>query len=80
LTSGARESAESVPGWSGGFRTELSISATEATSGYLPGPVAKGTGNVELGPSQVCEQGLDYTVAVPLDFGSERAAGLNTAL
>jgi len=61
-------------GWSGGFRTEFAISAAEATPGYLPGPVAKGTWNVVLGPYQVCEHGLDYTVAVTLDFGPDVTA------
>ncbi len=61
-------------GWSGGFRTEFAISAAQATPGYLPGPVSKGTWNVVLGPYQVCEQGLDYTVAVTLDFGPDGTA------
>jgi hypothetical protein len=61
-------------GWSGGFRTEFSISVTEATPGYLPGPVAKGTWNVVLGPYEVCAQGLDYTVAVTLEFGPDGTA------
>ena len=30
-------------GWSGGFRTAFSISASDATPGYLPGPVNQGT-------------------------------------
>ena len=61
-------------GWSGGFRTEFINSAAEATPGYLPGPVAKGTWNVVLGPYEVCEQGLDYTVAVTMEFGPDGAA------
>ena len=61
-------------GWSGGFRTEFAISAAEATPGYLPGPVGKGTWNVVLGPYQVCEAGLDYTVAVTLGSGPDGAA------
>jgi hypothetical protein len=61
-------------GWSGGFRTEFAISAAEATPGYLPGPVSEGTWNVVLGPYQVCENGLDYTVAVTLDFGPDGTA------
>jgi len=61
-------------GWSGGFRTEFSISAAEATPGYLPGPVAEGTWNVVLGPYEVCEHGLDYRVAVTVDFGPDGTA------
>ncbi len=60
-------------GWSGGFRTEFFISASDATPGYLPGPVSKGTWNVILGPYQVSEHGLDYTVNVTLDFGPDGA-------
>ncbi|MFH5877704.1 hypothetical protein [Arthrobacter sp. NA-172] len=58
-------------GWSGGFRTEFSISAGDTTPGYLPGPVGKGTWNIVLGPYQVAEQGLDYTVNVTLEYGPD---------
>jgi hypothetical protein len=61
-------------GWSGGFRTEFFISAAEATPGYLPGPVGKGTWNIALGPYQVAAQGMDYTVSVTLDYGPDGAA------
>ena len=61
-------------GWSGGFRTEFTISASDATPGYLPGPVRAGTWNVALGPYQVSEQGLDYSVTVTLGFGPDGAA------
>ena len=57
-------------GWSGGFRTSFAISATEATPGYLPGPVGAGTWHVVLGPYQVAPQGLDYRVEVTLRFGA----------
>ncbi len=56
-------------GWSGGFRTEFAINRTEATPGYLPGPVNPGTWHLVLGPYQVCPQGLDYQVQVTLRFG-----------
>ena len=60
-------------GWSGGFRTEFSIDAGQATPGYLPGPVGAGTWHVVLGPYQVAPAGLDYTVTVSLDFGPDPA-------
>jgi hypothetical protein len=60
-------------GWSGGFRTEFSISAAEATPGYLPGSVSAGTWNIALAPYQVSEHGLDYEVSVTLDFGPDGA-------
>lgn len=62
-------------GWSGGFRTAFSISAAEATPGYLAGPVERGRWHVVLGPYQVSPQGLDYTVTVTLTYGPPLAAG-----
>ncbi len=56
-------------GWSGGFRTEFAISNSEATPGYLPGPVSPGTWYVVLGPYQVAPQGLNYSVDVTLTYG-----------
>jgi hypothetical protein len=57
-------------GWSGGFRTEFAISATQATPGYLPGPVKPGRWNVVLGPYQVAPAGLDYRVEITLRYGA----------
>jgi hypothetical protein len=34
--------ARGFRGWSGGARTSFAISATDATPGYLPGPVHAG--------------------------------------
>jgi len=56
-------------GWSGGFRTSFSISRTEATPGYLPGPVGAGRWHVILGPYTVAPQGMQYTVEVTLRYG-----------
>ncbi len=56
-------------GWSGGFRTEFEISNSEATPGYLPGPVSAGTWHVVLGPYQVAPQGMNYQVQVTLTYG-----------
>jgi len=56
-------------GWSGGFRTEFAISRTQATPGYLPGPVNRGTWFVVLGPYQVAPAGLNYRVEITLRFG-----------
>lgn len=58
-------------GWSGGFRTSFAISASEATPGYLPGPVGAGSWNVVLGPYQVAPQGLNYRVEVTLRSGPD---------
>src|SRR5215475_3345217 len=40
-------------GWSGGFRTSFSISNSDATPGYLPGPVNAGTWYIAFGPYTV---------------------------
>jgi hypothetical protein len=49
--------ARGFRGWSGGFRTEFTISASDATPGYLPGPVRPGTWHVIVGPYTVAPQG-----------------------
>jgi hypothetical protein len=56
-------------GWSGGFRNSFTISASDATPGYLPGPVGKGTWHIIVGPYTVAPQGLNWTVTVTLGFG-----------
>jgi hypothetical protein len=56
-------------GWSGGFRDSFAISRSEATPGYLPGPVNRGTWHVILGPYTVAPQGMNWTVEVTLRFG-----------
>ncbi|HEV2824035.1 MAG TPA: phosphoesterase, partial [Actinomycetota bacterium] len=49
-------------GWSGGFRDSFAISRSEATPGYLPGPVNRGTWHIILGPYTVAPQGMNWTV------------------
>lgn len=56
-------------GWSGGSRTSFEISNSEATPGYLPGKVGRGTWHIVLGPYQVAPQGLNYQVQVTLTHG-----------
>jgi predicted metal-dependent phosphoesterase TrpH len=60
-------------GWSGGFRDRFSISASEATPGYIPGPITPGTWHVVLGPYTVAPQGLNYSVQITLHFGPQGA-------
>jgi hypothetical protein len=64
-------------GWSGGFRTSFEISNSEATPGYLPGPVNAGTWNIVLGPYQVAPQGLNYQVQVTLTYSEPGPAYVN---
>lgn len=66
---GTRPGGRGFRGWSGGFRSEFAISASEATPGYLPGPVGAGTWYVVLGPYTVAPQGLDYRVEITLRYG-----------
>ncbi|MFC6713090.1 hypothetical protein [Branchiibius cervicis] len=61
-------------GWSGGFRTQFSISAAEATPAYLPGKIGHGRWHIVLGPYQVAPQGLDYEVTVTLIPGPNAKA------
>jgi predicted metal-dependent phosphoesterase TrpH len=63
--------ARGFRGWSGGFRTEFTISASDATPGYLPGPVRRGTWHVIVGPYTVAPAGLNWTITVTLGFGPD---------
>ncbi|MGW1542519.1 CehA/McbA family metallohydrolase [Streptomyces sp. NPDC002309] len=56
-------------GWSGGARTEFFLRADEATPGYLPGPVRRGTWHIALGPYTVAPQGLTYEITITLTHG-----------
>ncbi|MGH3378186.1 MAG: CehA/McbA family metallohydrolase [Actinoallomurus sp.] len=60
---------EGFRGWSGGARDSFTISRSEATPGYLPGPVRPGVWRVALGPYTVAPQGMNWTVEVTLRFG-----------
>jgi hypothetical protein len=61
-------------GWSGGARDRFTISAGDATPGYLPGPVRPGTWHVVLGPYTVHPDGLNWTVTVKFDLGADLPA------
>ncbi|MEU4669549.1 CehA/McbA family metallohydrolase [Amycolatopsis sp. NPDC023774] len=58
-------------GWSGGFRDRFSISASEATPGYVAGPIKQGRWHVILGPYTVAPQGMNYRVDITLTFGAD---------
>ncbi|MEV0718230.1 CehA/McbA family metallohydrolase [Asanoa sp. NPDC050611] len=61
-------------GWSGGFRDSFTISASDATPGYLPGRVKRGRWHLILGPYRVVPQGLRWTATVTLEFGPDGPA------
>lgn len=56
-------------GWSGGARSSFRLSRSEATPGYLPGPITPGRWRVALGPYSVAATGLHWEVTVTLRFG-----------
>jgi hypothetical protein len=62
--------ARGFRGWSGGFRTSFAISASDATPGYLPGPIHKGRWHIIFGPYGVAPQGLHWTATVTLRYGA----------
>ncbi len=56
-------------GWTGSARNELFITPTEATPGYLPGPLWPGTWHVSLGFYKSAPQGCHYRVTLRFFFG-----------
>ncbi|MFI1942377.1 CehA/McbA family metallohydrolase [Streptomyces virginiae] len=56
-------------GWSGGARTGFTLSAADATPGYVPGPVDPGGWSVILGPMVGSTGGMAWQVDVTLHFG-----------
>jgi hypothetical protein len=62
--------ARGFRGWSGGFRTSFAISASDATPGYLPGPIHQGRWHIIFGPYSVAPQGLSWTATVTLRYGA----------
>ena len=55
-------------GWSGGFRSNFTISASDATPGYNAGPLLPGTWNVVLGPYASNRSGIDWTLDISLSY------------
>jgi len=57
-------------GWSGTARREFTLSATDATPGYLPGPILPGTWHILLGLYQLAPEGCDYRITIRLESGA----------
>ena len=55
-------------GWSGSRRDEFMIGLTEATPGYLPGPLPVGEYHIVLGLYRIHSEGTTYTVEVEADW------------
>lgn len=58
-------------GWSGGARESFTISASDATPGYVAGVIQAGTWAVALGPIVYKAGGMPWTVEVTLEFGAD---------
>src|SRR5262245_59784038 len=56
-------------GWTGGERSEFTITTASATPGYWPGPLPPGKWHVQLGLYKVAPGGVDVELTV--DTGSE---------
>jgi hypothetical protein len=56
-------------GWSGGERKTVTITGTDATPGYWPGPLPAGRWHVALGLYKVGEAGVDVEVTVETESG-----------
>ena len=67
--------AQGFRGWSGTMRQEFTISADEATPGYLPGPLQPGTWHVVLGLYQLTAEGCDYRVVATMEEEGSREQG-----
>jgi len=61
-------------GWTGSARSELFITPTEATPGYLPGPLLPGTWYVSLGFYKSAPEGCHYRVTLRFSFGAVEEA------
>ncbi|MFG2638717.1 CehA/McbA family metallohydrolase [Streptomyces sp. NPDC048362] len=61
-------------GWSGGARSDFTVSAADATPGYLPGAIDPGTWSVALGPVVFNPAGMHWQVTVTLEYGAPLAS------
>jgi hypothetical protein len=62
-------SARGFRGWSGSARRAFTLSADEATPGYLPGPILPGRWEIVLGLVRILPQGCDYRITIRLVGG-----------
>ena len=63
-------SAKGFRGWSGSARRAFTLSADEATPGYLPGPILPGRWEIILGLVRILPDGCDYRITIRLVGGS----------
>ncbi|MEJ7576768.1 MAG: CehA/McbA family metallohydrolase [Pyrinomonadaceae bacterium] len=60
-------------GWSGGRRSEFSVSRDEATPGYLPGEMTVGTWRIILGLYKVAPTGVDVSFKIEIETEENRS-------
>lgn len=60
---------EGFRGWSGSARREFVITPTDATPGYMPGPIQPGTWEVCLGLYEIDVDGCGYRVEIEIESG-----------
>lgn len=58
-------------GWSGGAKTSLFINNDAASTGYIAGPIYPGLWNILIYPSDVSEEGIDWTLEIKSVRGRE---------
>jgi len=61
--------AEGFRGWSGGARQDFTLSASDATPGYLAGPIEPGRWALALGPVVLNPLGMRWRASVVLEHG-----------
>jgi hypothetical protein len=71
---GPDSGAAGFRGWSGGARARFTLAATDATPGYLPGPIQPGRWRVVLGPVALSPFGMAWWLRVALERGESGGA------
>jgi len=66
---GADFDGQGFRGWNGATRREFTVGPTEATPGFIPGPIRPGTWHILLGLQQLSPDGCDYRIAIRLEPG-----------
>lgn len=66
-STGSEPGPQGFRGWSGGRRSEFSISRDEATPGYLAGAMPAGTWRIILGLYQVAPAGVDVSLKIQIE-------------
>lgn len=59
-------------GWSGGAKKEFFINEADASTGYVAGPIKKGTWNILIYPSTIIREGIDWKLTITLTSGTHQ--------